>query len=222
MNKASLKAKVTSALKKGIKATGSSLSDLVPADFTAGKIYEAYVLGLVCQHLKSKEGLVCTLVGATSLTLKSSPGPINPSYPHIRVTKNGQHVANMWTDIEFTALSAYHHGNTPLSHGEFHEMDIALVAPNCATRPYPHEVYLVVECKNTGYQKSLLREILGVRRELSMLTRPPLPTYFTSWPRQDVPANPPSCIAVFSSDPGVSKYQAPGQFFGIDFYHEPL
>lgn len=221
MNRASLKAKVTTALKKGIKASKSSISDLVPAEFTAGKIYEAYVLGLVCQNLKLKEGLVSTLVGASSLTLKSSPGPINSAYPHIEVTKQGRHVANIWTDVEFTALSAARQGKKSLTNGEFHEMDIAVVSPNCHPRPYPNEVYLVVECKNTGYQKSLLREILGVRRELSLLTDSQ-PSFFSAWPRQDVPAEPPSCIAVFSSDPSVSKYQAPGHFFGIDFFHEPL
>ena len=143
MNKAALKAKVTSALRKGVKGSKSSLADLVPDEFTAGKIYEAYVLGLVCRNLRAHEGLTCTLVGATKLTLKSSPGPINPSYPHIRVTKAGSHVADIWTDIEFTSLSAVKQGKSSLTQGDYHEMDIAVVAPNCHARPHP-EVFKVV------------------------------------------------------------------------------
>jgi hypothetical protein len=221
MNKVALKAKVTSALRKGIKGSQSSLAELVPDKLTAGKIYEAYVLGLVCGNLRTREGLTCTLVGATRLTLKSSPGPINSSYPHIRVTKAGSHVADIWTDIEFTALSAVRQGKSSLTQGEYHEMDIAIVAPNCQARPRPNEVYLAVECKNTGYQKRLLREILGVRRELSFHQQR-VPTFFAHWPRSEVPADPPSCIAVYSTDPDVVRYKAPGAFFGVDFFHQPL
>ena len=221
MNKATLKAKVTSALRKGIKGSKSSLPGLLPHKFTAGKIYEAYVLGLICQNLRTHENFTCTLVGGTKLTLKASPGPINFAYPHIRVTNAGTHVANIWTDIEFTALSAVKQGKSILTHGEYHELDIAIVAPNCQARPRPNEVFLAVECKNTGYQKRLLREILGVRRELSFL-RPCMRTIFTRWPRAVVPADPPSCIVVYSTDPGVVGYQAPGAIFGIDFFHQSL
>lgn len=221
MNKKALKAKITKALRKGINGSKAALSDLIPPSLTAGKIYEAYVLGVVCQKLHASEGLTITLVGGKRLALKSSPGPINHSYPHLRMTKGSTHVANIWTDIEFSALSALNStGSTP-TNGEYHEADIAMVAVNCAARPKPYEVYLVVECKNTGYQKSLLREILGVRRELSFLVQPE-PTMFSSWPRSHVPAHPPSCICVYSTDPAVLGYAAPGTFFGIDFYHEPL
>lgn len=221
MNKAALKAKITAALRKGIKASTTELHNLIPASLTAGKIYEAYVLGLVCQQLRSKEGLKLTLIGSKRVTLKSSPGPINQNYPHIRVTKDNQHVANIWTDIEFTALSAAHAATSASSYGQYHEADIAVVAINCHSRPYPTEVHLLVECKNTGYQKNLLREILGIRRELSFLAHPQA-TFFSTWPRPQVPAEPPACICVYSTDPSVSNYSAPGQFFGIDFYHQPI
>lgn len=221
MNKAALKAKITKALRKGIRATKSDIVNLLPTAFTAGKLYEAYALALICQNLKSKEGCKLILIGSTNITLKSSPGPINAAYPHIRAEKNGSHFANIWTDIEFVGLSAFHSGKAPLTLGDYHEMDVAVVSPGAAGRPAPHEIYLAAECKNTGYQKSLLRETLGVRRELSMLTAPQ-GTSFTSWPRSTVPANPPSCIIVFSTDPAVLNYAGPGAFFGIDFYHEPV
>jgi hypothetical protein len=109
----------------------------------------------------------------------------------------------------------------PLTLGDYHEIDVAIVAPNVSGRPQPTEIFLAAECKNTGYQKSLLREILGVRRELSLLDDPRA-TAFASWPRSSVPASPPSCIVVYSTDAQVLKYAAPGAYFGIDFFHEPL
>jgi len=221
MNKAAVKARITAALRKGIRGRKAALSELVPEAFTAGKVYEAYILGLLCQRLRLHEGLSCLLVGSTKVMLKSSPGPINKAFPHIRVSKGAVHVADICTDIEFTSLSAYQQGKKILSQGEYHEIDIAVVAPNAHARPHPDEVFLAVECKNTGYQKSLLREILGVRRELSLLSAAN-PTFFATWPRSNVPANPPSCIAVFSSDSSVLNYQALGLYFGIDFNHEQL
>jgi len=221
MKKSAVKSKVTRALRKGIKGAKADIEGLVPKAFTAGKLYEAYVLALICQKLRNVEGCGLTLIGSTKVALKSSPGPINTSYPHIKVERNGQHFANIWTDVEFTSLSAVHSGKSPLTLGDYHEIDIAVVAPSASSRPHPNEVFLAVECKNTGYQKSLLRETLGVRRELSML-QDPHPTAFTTWPSAVVPAVPPSCIAVYSSDPAVLSYAGPGSFFGISFYHEPL
>ena len=221
MKKSEIKSKVTRALRKSVNARKADINNLVPTAFTAGKLYEAYVLALICQKLKYTEGYDLTLIGSTKVALKSSPGPINGLYPHIKVEKKGQHCADIWTDVEFTSLSAIRSGKSRLTFGDYHEIDIAVVRPNASSRPHPNEVLLAAECKNTGYQKSLLRETLGVRRELSML-HPPHPTAFAMWPSAMVPANPPSCIAVFSTDAAVLNYAGPGSFFGINFYHEPL
>jgi len=76
-----------------------------------------------------------------------------------------------------------------------------------------------VECKNTGYTKDLLKSILGIRRELSLL-RDDQRTRFSKWPRRLVPADPPSCLLVYSTDSAVLDYASPGEVFGIDFVHE--
>jgi hypothetical protein len=221
MNKRTLKTKITKALHKGISAKQSELASIIPKTLTAGKAYEAYVLGIVCERLRVDEGYTLRLVGGTKVALKSSPGPINTSFPHIEVFKNNGHIANIWTDVEFTAYSAFQSRKKSLSFGDYHEMDLAMVVPNAASRPTPDQVLLTVECKNTGYQKSLLREILGIRRELSLLSWP-ASTFFSTWPRSIVPADPPSCIVVFSTDHNVLSYGAPGATFGIDFFHEPM
>ena len=83
------------------------------------------------------------------------------------------------------------------------------------------ELWLGIECKNTGYQKGLLKEILGIRRELSLLSNSKL-TRFRVWPRTTVPADPASCLLVYSTDANVSDYAAPGEVFGIDFIYDPM
>lgn len=222
MNKAALKAKVTKALRRAIRGSTSNVEGLIPKTFTAGKMYEAYVLAVICQKLATVEACKLTLVNGTKVTLKSSPGPINSAYPHIRVERNGEHFADIWTDVEFTSLSATKANKAPLTSGDYHEIDVAVIHPNANARPHPDEVLLAAECKNTGYQKNLLRETLGTRRELSLLVDPQ-PTAFASWPRPTVPAHPPSCIVVYSTDSAVLHYSAgPGACFGIDFFHEPL
>jgi hypothetical protein len=80
---------------------------------------------------------------------------------------------------------------------------------------------LGVECKNRGYTKSLLKEILGVRRELSLLTDVSVSTQFNTWPEAAIRADPPSCLLVYSSDNAVKYYKSPGDLFSIRFEYDP-
>jgi hypothetical protein len=105
--------------------------------------------------------------------------------------------------------------------GDFHELDIVVVDPGISGRPTHKNIWLGVECKNTGYTKDLLKSILGIRRELSLLAGNQR-THFSKWPRSSVPADPPSCLVVYSTDPAVLHYASPGEIFGIDFVHEML
>ena len=135
--------------------------------------------------------------------------------------KHNQKVAELWTDIEYLTLSYDQSRRGMPTRGDYHELDIIVVAPGVDNRPRHSEVWLGVECKNTSYSKSLLKEILGVRRELSLLTHGES-TRFTNWPRTRVNADPPSCLLVFAAKDEVLKYKKPGQLFGIDFFYEPL
>lgn len=197
-------------------------TNLLPKSLTSGKLYEAYVLGKVAEKLVSREGFQLTLVNSTYIALKSAPGPINRSYPRIDIFDAGRKVAELWTDIEFLSLSHFmdRRYQTP-TQGEYHELDIMIVEPGITGRPAHNQIWLGVECKNTGYQKGLLKEILGIRRELSLL-QAPRATRFQYWPRSKVPADPPSCLVVYATDQKVSNYSAPGETFGIDFFHEEL
>jgi len=202
-------------------ASSTATQGLVPQTVSAGKLYEAYVLSRVVERLAIDEGYSLTLVGGTKIQLKSSPGPINRSYPRIELRSSGSCVAELWTDVEFLSLSYCTGGAVTLTKGDFHELDILIVNSGLTGRPRYDQLWLGIECKNTGYEKGLLKEILGIRRELSLLSGPKS-TRFGVWPRTAVPADPASCLLVYSTDKDVADYSSPGAVFGIDFIYEPM
>ena len=221
MTKEELRDKITAIFQSLFPSAKPAELDLVPQSLTDGKLYEAYVLSAVSEKLVADEGFALTLVNGSNLQLKSSPGPINRRYPHIEASRAGSRTAEIWTDIEYLTLSYSKSGRTTPRKGDYHELDIVMVDLGLAGRPGHDSVWLGVECKNTVYDKGLLKDILGVRRELSFITSTNN-TNFRRWPRRTVPAEPASCLLVYSSEPEVLGYGDPGEFFGIDFFHEPL
>ena len=222
MNAQTIKRRIEAAIRKFAQATSTQAYGLVPSALTSGKLYEAHVLSLVLARLHTDEGFRITLVNSNYIPLKSSPGPINSRYPHFDLYRGGYKVAELWTDIEFLALSYSQSGATRSPrYGDYHELDIVVVESGISGRPAHDKIWLGIECKNTGYNKSLLKEILGIRRELSLL-QDSRPTKFRSWPRSAVPAEPPSCLLIYSTDSTVLNYSAPGKVFGIDFRHETI
>ena len=223
MNKQAVKTRIEQAIKRFASTVNSSRAyDLVPQSLTSGKLYEAHVLSVVIEQLATQEGFQITLVNSNLIPLKSSHGPINRSYPYFQLRNGNGPSAELWTDVEFTALS-YYQSSIPrrIQRGDFHELDIVVTDYGINGRPRYDQIWLGVECKNTGYTKGLLKEILGIRRELSLLQQD-RPTHFMNWPRREVPAEPASCLMVFSTDSDVLNYSSPGEVFGIDFRHEPI
>jgi hypothetical protein len=221
MNKTEIRKRLEAAFKKHLGTPPKTVAKLVPDSITEGKLYEAYVLSRTVAKLANDEGFTLILVGGSKLKLKSAPGAINRSYPHIELHRFGRCVAELWTDVEFLALSYSQGASGSPTKGSYHELDILVVDVASQGRPPHSAVWLGIECKNTSYQKGLLKEILGIRRELSLLADPKK-TKFSSWPRALVPADPASCLVVFATDAAVLEYSAPGDVFGIDFIHEPM
>jgi hypothetical protein len=216
-----IKKQIKATLGKHLAGPSTAIGKLVPSAVTEGKLYEAFVLARIVENLSIRNGYELTLVGGDKIHLKSAPGPINLGYPRIQLKAAGTCVAELWTDIEFLALSCCLRNSGPLTRGDYHELDILVVEAGTTGRPTPEAIWLGVECKHTGYEKSLLKQILGVRRELSFLQQP-IATRFPRWPRTMVRANPPSCLVVYSTDPSVTQYAAPGDLFGIDFFYQPM
>jgi hypothetical protein len=222
MNVRGLKSKITRAFRRYAGAPSGRSFQAIPRALTSGKLYEAYTLGLLAGKLTLNEGLDLRLAAGSYLRMRSSPGPIDRNFPRIDVYRQGAKIAEIWTDIEFLTLSYIRRGNpSSLTKGDYHELDIVMVDPNIRGNPSHQQIWLAVECKNTGYTKSLLKEILGVRRELSLLSHN-VTTRFVNWPCSTVPADPPSCLLVYATDAAVKEYSAPGETFGILFYHEPI
>lgn len=222
MNKTATKRRIENAIRRFATASSTKAFGLVPQSLTSGKLYEAHVLSIVLEKLATQEQFKITLLNSNFIPLKSAPGPVNRKYPYFQLRRNGRTVAELWTDVEFTALSfSQRSGGTALQRGDYHELDLLVTDTGVTGRPSHSQIWLGVECKNTGYTKSLLKEILGIRRELSLLQNP-RSTRFSKWPRSQVPAEPNSCLVVFSTDQAVSSYQSPGEVFGIDFIHEDI
>jgi hypothetical protein len=221
MSKSQIIKQIKSIFNTHLGGPPAALGKLVPPKVSEGKLYEAFVLARIVENLSLQNGYELTLVGGDKIYFKSAPGPINTAYPRIQLKENGVCVAELWTDIEFLSLSCCIRNSNPITNGDYHELDIIVVDADTSGRPRPDTIWLGVECKNTGYHKALLKEILGIRRELSLLQEP-LPTRFDPWPRTMVPASPPSCLVVYSTDPSVNQYSAPGGVFGIDFFHQPM
>lgn len=198
-------------------------ASVLPAKLSAGKVYEAWVLAEVIAKLRAQEGYTAVLHGAASVRLKSSPGPINRAYAYLLLDNSSGQQLELWTDIEFVTLSydlRRRAGGIVLpGRGDYHELDIVAVAPGTTGRPAHGDVVLGIECKATPYTKALLRAILGVRRELSLLLGVGQATRFTSWPSPTVRADPNSCLMTYSTDGGVNALDSAGEVFSIDFVH---
>ena len=224
MNKQKAKRKIEAVLRKFVAASSrSAYSSVIPAAMTAGKLYEAHVLSRLIEALATHEGYAVRLINSTFLPLKSAPGPINRSYAYFELRRSGTLRAEIWTDVEFLSLSCDKRGmRYSPDRGDYHELDNIVSSAGLFGRPRHSDIWLGVECKNTAtYGKNLLKEILGIRRELSLLTNEQA-TRFTSWPRRTVPADPPSCLMVYTTDSSVASYSGPGETFGIDFVYEPI
>jgi hypothetical protein len=221
MTAGDLKARITDMFENLFPTATEPELNLVPRALTDGKMYEAFVLAVVAGQLATREGLSLRLANGHFLQLKSSHGPINRRYPYIEAYRGASLLGEIWTDVEFLTLSYAQAARSRLTKGDYHELDILMVTPGASARPRIDQILLGVECKNLSYDKGLLKEILGIRRELSLLDDEQK-TAFSSWPRTAVRAKPPSCLLVYSSSPEVLEYANPGEVFGIDFYHEAL
>jgi hypothetical protein len=207
-------------IRHGIGTAPNVATALTAGLKTHGKVYEALVLAEVLRHLHVHEQLQPLLSVGTKLTLKSAPGPINRQYPYFSlVDAGGTILAEVWTDVEFATMSS--HGAAQVFEGDHHELDILVTEPGLNGHPPHDSVWLGVECKHTVFAKSMLREVLGIRRELSLLQSPQA-TRFKTWPQAKVPASPNSSLLVCSTDSTIAKYQQVGDAYGLRFLHVPV
>ena len=184
-----------------------------------GKLYELYCLSETIDLLKRTYSPSVKFVGKT-IDFKASPGKIDRSKSYFVLSKNGNDL-ELHTDIEFQTLGTTLRG-CPIDSSAYHEIDLLLVKANATDRPSPDEVVLGVECKsNTNFNKRILKEVLGVRRELSLYQRGQTTTLSRVFGgvAQTISADPPSEYWLAFVDPKGLKYKWSPAVFGIRFHH---
>ena len=80
---------------------------------------------------------------------------------------------------------------------------------------------LAIECKNTSIKKSIIRELLGFRRELSLL-QSLRSTNFSVWPTNLTPSEPNSVHMLYCSDSRINRYITNCSIFGILLEHHKM
>lgn len=206
-------------------ARPADVGNSVPASLGAGKPYELYCLATLLEHMVVHEGLQYQFVHSGGLQFRLKGGPRSPDYAHIHAfDRNGDYFGTLWTDVTFAGLSAHEHVcaySLSPGFGRVHELDICLVRTRQDfSHICHHEILVGVECKDRDFTNALLKEALGVRREMTLLRHGQAQATGLAQPdRAYVPADPPSWLYVFSSTTTIERYNAPGSFYGIHFSH---
>ncbi|MGL2966286.1 hypothetical protein [Flavobacterium sp. XGLA_31] len=215
-----IKHEIAATLKSAAGLSARRTSKLLPVNGLRGKLYEASVLAHVCEKLVTQENLTLKLVGGSKLMLKQKGGPINRAYPYFEIYKNKILWGELFTDLYFNTLSYLFKGSiNPQIPGDYHELDIAIIEPNLSNKPQNDKIFLAIECKNTTCEKSMIREVLGFRRELSMFEYTLQRTNFTNWPSPAIYSDPNSIHMLYCSDKNVTKYELNCNRFGILVKH---
>lgn len=190
---------------------------------TGGKIYELYCLAKTLEWLSSTYGAHILLNGPRVVSFKASPGNLDRSKSYF-VVRKGPWVFELHTDIQVRTLGASHlPGHVDLS--GYHEVDLVLIDPAVMNGSMPRHDQLVlgVECKSHAkFEKGIVKQVLGIRRELSLLTQPQESILDTCFGRSGyvgapIRAEPASLYWLSYVDPKGDRYSDSPGFFGIEF-----
>jgi hypothetical protein len=191
------------------------------ASASDGKVYELYCLVETLDWLKSQYTVTIRFKGST-VDFKASPGNIDRSKSYFEVTASGQ-TLELHTDIETLTLGSSLLGGSGDNSG-YHEIDLVLIDPSVpdGQKPRHDQLFLGVECKaHANFGKGIVKQVLGVRRELSLLNDAycELDVLFGSSAIRRMKARPASLYWLAFTDPkGLNYSQSPGAF-AIDFKH---
>ena len=137
-----------------------------------GKVYELYCLAKTVEFLASFPGVSVQFRGRT-VDFKASAGMVDRGKSYFVVTGHGADL-ELHVDIEVRTLSSS--GQTTVAdRSSYHEIDLVLLeGARDRERPAHHQIVLGVECKaHATFGKETVRQVLGVRRELSLFRYAP-------------------------------------------------
>ena len=184
-----------------------------------GKIYELYCLGLLMEELNN-DGFTLIYNGPNPAVFKAGPGKIHVTDPHFNMEYNGQVCGQIFLNIEFQTLGSQKTKSTDRSCR--HELDIIIVENGVVGRPTHKQLLMGVECKSTAnFKKGILKETLGVRREMTLLgrIRNSRLTSICNSRKISINCNPSSEYRLCFVDPAGAHYSASAKHFSIVLEH---
>ena len=218
-----IKGQISNVLQSHAGVSPSRATGLLPTRSLQGKLYEAHVLATIIEQLVTKEGLQISLVGGAVLMLRQKGGQINRTYPYFEVRSGGRLIGELFTDTYFSTISYERRGSPPNpTFGDYHELDIAFLTAGLHGYPKYSDVLLAVECKNTSIKKSIIRELLGFRRELAFYRGRNQMTQFNTFPTNQTKSDPNSVHMLYCSDWRVNRYAINCLEFGILLEHHRM
>lgn len=218
-----IKRQITDALRAHAGVHPRHAAALLTIKDLHGKLYEIHVLAAVCKRLAIDEGLQLRICGSSTLRLKLKGGPINRTYAYFEVRQGSSFLGELFTDVYFDTISHERRGiRSTKIRGDYHEIDIALFQPRSTGNPSYKQILLAVECKNTSIKKSIIREILGFRREMAFIQDHLIPTSFTTWPTKAVRSDPSSVHMLYCSDRRVKNFAQSCAQFDIILEHHSM
>jgi hypothetical protein len=184
-----------------------------------GKVYELYCLAKTIEILKSYAAVSVLFVGNT-VDLKSSPGRVDRTKAYFVISRNGLDL-ELHTDVEVRTLSSTYAAGV-VGPSSYHEIDLVLLEyAQDRQRPAHDQIVLGVECKShANFKKEIVRQVLGVRRELSLLRPAPskLQAFLFGW-YHEIRATPASEYWLAFTDPKGIRYGVGPAVFDIEFKH---
>ncbi|WP_139111107.1 hypothetical protein [Stappia indica] len=191
--------------------TSADSSEL--AKLKGGKLYEIFVLSELIDKLK-KIGFSISFRGSL-IKFKAKGGFVKQSDPHFDIKSQDGRMYQVFVDV-YTRTMGEKNGAKP-DNSCYHEIDIAVFAQGIDnSSPHHDQVFLAIECKDVAnFTKNIVREVLGLRRELSYLTKSQSSPIFET----NVPADPPSEVWLVCSDSRCLNYQNSPRKYGVEIMH---
>jgi len=210
-NKGKAKDEIRNFFKKhGVSARAATSSA------TDGKVYELYCLVELLSWLKNRYRAHIKFESST-VDFKASAGNIDRNRSYFKISANGQ-TLELHTDIEVQTLGSTMSTGAGDESG-YHEIDLVLIDPGVADgqKPTHDQLLLGVECKaHANFGKAIVRQVLGIRRELSMYDGPQqceLDRRFGKSPTKLMMAKPATLYwLAFTDSKGLSYCKSPGTF----------
>ena len=222
--------KAKSEIKKFFNNHYSTIKRKIVFPKDEGKIYEIYCVTELLAWLESRYDVTIQCFGKGKMKFKAGGGPINrKKYPYFKIIDNRtNYVAELHTDIEVMTLGSSIYTGQKRDLSFMHEVDIVLIEEGvkCGDMPTHDQLLLGIECKASAkLRKSVVREVLGIRRELSyflclnLVAKTDL--FFTlrdikQFGKLNVPAYPHSLYWLYTTDSNSRRYIISPQQFGIE------